>query len=187
MTLFEYLSVATSIVLSLSAAQLLTQLRSVLNPTKRYWVHTLWVFLALFGHLIIWWEFWGYRGDISWNFANFALLLLNPGILFVASNTLIHSETRGAKSWGEHFFEIRRPFFATFGMLPLVSVLRRWALTDVPLLSSNNLPEVGFALLLLIGFISGSRKVHAGLIITYWFALVITTANIWFLPGDVAN
>jgi hypothetical protein len=70
-TLFEYLSVATSIVLSISAAQLITILRAVLRPGRRYWVHTLWTVLALFGHLVIWWEFWGYRDVASWNLPQF--------------------------------------------------------------------------------------------------------------------
>jgi len=36
LTLFEYLSVAVSIVLSLSAAQILVNLRAVFDPARRY-------------------------------------------------------------------------------------------------------------------------------------------------------
>ncbi len=186
MTLFEYLSVATSIVLSLSAVQLLTRLRSTIDPTDRHWVHALWVILVLFGHLIVWWEFWGYRNVTTWNFASFALLLLNPGILFVASNVLVDSDKeRDSRDWQKHFYDVHRSFFATFGLLPVVSILRRWVLTDIPMLSTNNLPEVGFGFLCLVGFLSSNRSVHAGLVVVYWLFLLLTTANYWFLPGEV--
>ena len=165
MTLFEYLSVATSIVLALSAAQLLTNLRSVMHRARRYWVHVLWIFLLLLGHLLVWWEFWGYRDVTSWNFAKFTLMLLNPGILFVCSNTLVHSESKVDKPWDEHFYQVRRSFFAVFGMLPLVSVLRRWSLADIPILSPNNFPELlVFLPFCVAGFAFKSRRIHASLV-----------------------
>jgi len=188
MTLFEYLSVATSIVLSLSAAQLLTRLRSILDPTTRHWIHALWVALLLFGHLVVWWEFWGYRDVATWNFVSFAILLLNPGILFVASSVLVHSDKEPeSQGWQEHFFNVHRSFFASFGLLPVVSIVRRWFLTDLPILSTNNLPEVGFGFLCFVGFVSSKRTVHAALVVVYWLALLFTTTNYWFFPGDIAN
>ena len=107
MTLFEYLSVAVSIVLSLSAAQILVNLRAVFDPASRYWVHTLWVVIVLFVHLLFWWGFWAYRVVESWNLATFALVLLNPGILFVASTTLVLNASKLDRSWEQHFFDIR--------------------------------------------------------------------------------
>lgn len=187
MTIFEYLSVVTSIVLSLSAAQLLTRLRSVLQPEKRYWVHALWVFFVLALHLLIWWENWGYRDVVSWNFADFTLLLLNPGILFVCSSSLVNSEANVVKHWSEHFFEVRKSIFLTLGMLTIVSVLRRWVLSDVQILNPANIPELVFALLFLAGFISRGRKVHAGLAISCWLVLLISTANTWFEPGGAVK
>lgn len=187
MTLFEYLSVATSIVLSLSAAQLLGQLRSVVRSTTRYWVHVLWIFFALLLHLLIWWEFWGYRTVVSWDFFSFALLLLNPAILFVCSSALVRTESNAFEDWSRHFFEVRKTVFLTLAMLTPVSVLRRLVLTDMPILSSQNFPEAIFALLFLVGLISKSKKLHAGLVLTCWIVLVITTVNIWFQPGEVVN
>ena len=187
MTLFEYLSVVTSIVLSLSAAQLLAQLRAVLQPAKRYWIHTLWVLFALSLHLLIWWEFWGYRNVAGWNIASFALLLLNPGILYVCSSTLVRPEANVIEHWSKHFFEVRRTIFLTLSMLTIVSVLRRWVLTDVPVLSTANIPELVFALLFITGFISRDTKLHAGIVIASWLLLVVTTANTWFQPGAVVN
>jgi hypothetical protein len=184
-TLFEYLSVATSIVLSLSAAQLLTNLRSVLDPSRRYWVHTLWTFFALFVHLIIWWEFWGYRDVASWNLVKFSLMLLNPGILLFCSSTLVHPESE--TSWDKHYFAVRRSFLGAMGMLPLVSMLRRWAVADLPLLSSANFPEVLFAMLSAAGFVSGNRRVQEALVLIFWFTIIFTSGSTWFRPGEVVS
>lgn len=187
MTLFEYLSVATSIVLSLSAAQLVTSLRVVLQPTRRYWVHGLWTFFALYVHLLIWWEFWGYRGVESWNLVQFALMLLNPGVLLFCSSTLVQRESDSDVSWEMYFFSVRKPVFCAFAMLPVVSVLRRWALADFPILSLANLPELLLICLFAAGFSSGRRKLHEVLVLATWFTVLITSAQTWFRPGAVLN
>ena len=187
MTLFEYLSVVTSIILSLSAAQLLTQLRTILQRAKRYWVHALWVIFVLLLHLLIWWELWGYRNVESWNFVKFSFLLLNPGILFICSSALVHSEAGAPEHWSKHFFEVRRIIFSTLAMLTVGSVLRRWILAGVPMLSPVNIPELLFAALFLSGFLSRSTKLHAVLVIASWLLLLMTTANIWFQPGAVVD
>jgi hypothetical protein len=187
MTIFEYLSVVTSIVLSLSAAQLLAQLRAVFRPERRYWIHALWVVFALLIHLLVWWEFWGYRVVESWNFASFALLLLNPGILYICSSALVHSERAEAEDWSRHFFEVRKTVFLTFAMLTVVSVLRRWMLTDVPILTPGNIPEALFAILFISAFLFRSTRSHAVIVVASWLLLLVTIGNSWFQPGAVAS
>jgi hypothetical protein len=187
MTLFEYLSVLASIILSLSAAQLLTQVRSVLNPKKQYWIHSLWVFFVLLLHLLIWWEFWGYRDVVSWNIINFGLLLTNPVILFVCSSALVHSDSNEIENWLEHFYEARKTIFITLGLLPIASVLRRLILSDLPILRLQNLPELFFALLFLAGFLHAGKRVHAAIVIASWLLVLYVTVSVWYQPGAVVN
>jgi hypothetical protein len=186
-TLFEYLSVLTSIIFSLSAAQLLTRIRSVLNPKKRYWVHSLWVFLVLFLHLLIWWEFWGYRDVASWNILNFGLFLLNPVVLFVCAYTLVHSEKSEIEDWASHFYEARKTIFFTLALLPLGSVIRRFVLSDVPVASFQNLPELCFFLLFGLGFLHAGARVQIALVVISWLLMVFVTAGFWYEPGAVVN
>lgn len=187
MTLFEYLSVLASIIFSLSAAQILTRIRTVLDPEKRYWVHALWVFFALLLHLLIWWEFWGYRDVVSWNVLNFGLLLLNPLVLFVCAGALVQSEKSETGDWLDHFFETRRTIFLTLGILPVVSVVRRFVLADVPLLSIQNSPELIFFLLFLLGFLYAGKRVQAAIVIASWILAVIVIGGFWFEPGAVVD
>ena len=82
MTHFEFLSVAVSIVLALSAGQLVGNIREVFDPTRRYWVHALWVVALLLLHILNWWVLWGLRDVQAWNLAMFASVLIAPGLLF---------------------------------------------------------------------------------------------------------
>ena len=185
MTLFEYLSVATSIVLSLSVAQVLGNLRAVFQSGTRYWVHALWTVTVLVLHVLVWWIFWAYRSVESWNLATFALVLLNPGILFVASNTLVNREPN-VKSWAEHYSSIRRPFFATFILLPLGTLLRDGILFGTPVLIPGHLPEALGMTVCVMGWSSESRRVHAFLAPAYLLAIVGGIAYVWFQPGSAA-
>jgi hypothetical protein len=72
-------------------------------------------------------------------------------------------------------------------MLPLVSVMRRWVLADLPILSRENVPEVGFAMLCATGFASGSRRVQGVIVATFWFGVAYSSAYPWFQPGAVVN
>ena len=184
MTLFEYLSVATSIVLSLSVAQVLGNLRAVFHPGKRYWVHAQWTVLVLILHLLVWWVFWAYRVVESWNFAGFTLVLLNPAILFVASNTLVNREP-DVESWAEHFYSIRRSFLATFGLLPLGTLVRDGVLFGTPVLILGHLPEALFVTICAAGCFTDSRRVHALLAPACLLVVLTATALVWFQPGGL--
>jgi len=186
MTLFEYLSVATSIVLSLSVAQVLRNLRTVFDSAKRYWVHAVWTVAVLILHLLVWWIFWAYRDVESWNFATFTLVLLNPGILFVASNTLVSREPK-VESWTEHYFSIRRPFFATIGLMPLGTLMRDGILFGTPVLIPGHTPEALATIICALGWSSQSRRVHAFLAPAYLLVIMAGTAYVWFQPGIVAS
>jgi hypothetical protein len=55
MTLFEYVTVAVSIVLSFGVVRLLDGLRAAALPECRYWVHLAWIPTKLLNHALYWW------------------------------------------------------------------------------------------------------------------------------------
>ena len=181
MTLFEYLSVAISVVLSLSAAQLLANLRAVFDPQRRYWVHALWVVLMLFIHVIYWWGFWAYRDVESWNLASFCLVLLNPGLLFVCSNALVLSQGSDQPSWEQHFFSVRRWFFVVLGLISAIAMLRNRILLGLPIA----LPPLLLVGVCVVGALSTNKRVHAALALTGFAILVLGTGYAFFEPGVI--
>ncbi len=176
MTLFEFLTVAISIVLALSAGQLLTNVREVFDPTRRYWVHALWVIHLLFQHLLVWWSFWAYRDVESWNLATFGITLMTPGLLFVCTSTLVPSYSSTVASWETHFFEVRRWFFAARSLFVIFAGFRTWLLLDRPLLESPTPVSGPILLLCIAGFLFPNRRLHGAL------AVVLLA----FLLGGVA-
>jgi hypothetical protein len=72
MTLFEYISVAVSIIIALAIAEGLRGLRSALDSNKRYGIHVTWIFIKLANPIFYWWGIWGLRDfPESWNMGSF--------------------------------------------------------------------------------------------------------------------
>ena len=112
MTLFEYISVAFSIVLLLGAASLLGALRRIFAEGRRYWVHATWVVTVLFLHAVVWWSLWSFGAVESWTLPSFLLVLLQPVSLYLIASLLVGDEPATTESWRAHFFRIRRWLFA---------------------------------------------------------------------------
>jgi hypothetical protein len=185
MTLFEYLSVSISIVLSLSAAQLLGNLREVFDPTKRYWVHALWVVEVLWLHVIYWWSLWAYRDAQSWNLISFASILLTAGLLFVCSSALAPTYSRNVSSWEEHFFTVRPWFFAAQSLLRVAVGIRAWLLLDVTPLQSLYPLSGPLLAACLMGLLSSNRRLHAVLAVVTFIAVVFGLSWVRFNPGSL--
>ena len=161
MTLFEYLSVAISIVLSLSAAQVLVNLREVFDPARRYWVHALWVVQTLWLHVLYWWSMWAYRDFDSWNLLSFSFVLLVPALLFMCSSALVPTYAQNVSSWDQHYYTVRRWYFATRGLIVVFASLRTWLLLD-----TAPPPTSGLILVACVaGFVSSNRTLHAILVV----------------------
>ena len=126
MTLFEYVSVAVSIVLSLSAAQLLRSVRHILAPDRRFWILAAWVAFLLYLHLMAWWVLWSLRDFESWNLAGFATVLVSPAFLYLCSTTLVSDAPASVGCWEEHFDRVRPWFFGFYMLLYPATALREW-------------------------------------------------------------
>lgn len=181
MTLFEYLSVAVSIVLSLSVAHILVNLRAIFSPERRYWVHAVWVVLALFTHVLVWWGFWAYHEVESWNLATFTVLLLTPGILFVGSAALVLENPDS--DWDSHFFRVRRSFFAAFGCIPALALVRDLILFDVPILIPTHAPLLAMTAISAAAWTFETRRAHAILATCALLVVAGSAASIWLEPG----
>ena len=127
MTQFEFISVAVSIVLALSAARLLTALPHVLASGRRYWVHTLWSVVLLSIHLGFWWAIWIYREIDPWTFRAFGAVMLTPALLYLTVSTLVSDSPATIESWRTHFYARHRIFFSLYLATLLSIPLRQFA------------------------------------------------------------
>jgi hypothetical protein len=157
MSLFEYISVAFSVVLSLSAAQLLSNIRTVFDPARRDLVHGLWVIHLLILHVVVWWSGWAFR-DASWNLGSFSLVLSAPALLYVASNALLPSSP--TESLRDHFLSHRTLFFAARGLLTFSAIGSSYVLLGMPLLVPERLVAMLILSICVAGLVSANRRVQ---------------------------
>ena len=173
MTQFEFISVAVSIVLALSAARLLTALPHVLAPGRRYWIHALWSLALLFAHMDFWWSIWIYREIDPWTFTDFAVVMLTPALLFLTVSSLVSDSPTTIASWRTHFYAGHRVFFslylATVSSVPLRQLIVRGN-ASMPYV--EELPALPVALLMLagllvpvVGIITKNERAHAFLVL----------------------
>ena len=183
MTLFEYLSVGYSIVLSLVVVRLLGGLPAALDRERRYWVHVLWLIYVLVRVLAFWWSFWSYREVATWSFFSFALVLLLPGLLYMMAVALIPDNSNNLPSWRDHYFAVHRRFFAIFATSLLLVVTTSVWLLNAPLVHRLRGAQAVIFGLALIGAFSSNRRIHAGLAIIIPLSLIPWMFFVFQEPG----
>ena len=173
MTHFEFISVALSIVLALSAARLLTALPHVLAPGRRYWVHALWCATLLPIHLGFWWAVWIYREIDPWTFRGFASVMLTPACLYLTVSSLVSDSPDTIDSWRTRFYAKHRVFFSLYLATGLSIPFRQFAVlgdAGAPLvegLPATPLPLLAVVLLIAVtGIVTTSERIHAVLAVT---------------------
>ena len=168
MTLFEYMSVAMSLILALTFAEGLRGLHCALQADRRYGVHAAWLFLKLSNPIVYWWSTWGLR-DIQeyWNFATYSISLIMPSIMYLQVLSLVSHAPHKISDWREHFFKQRRWFFGLNIVLGVFVVLI-WsnALNAAPPRLVPMLAYTFLTVLSVVGFASDNPKLHAVIVST---------------------
>ncbi len=187
MTIFEYLSVAISIVLSLAIVRLVNGTPHFTTSPKRYWVHAAWVVASAINIVVMWWNMWAFRQIEDWIFPEFALLLLWPVTAYYLAATLIPDAPATVESWRSHFFQVRRRLFFAAIFLFICFIVTPVVLLQVPILHPQRVGEVAMVVLLLIGAFSENPRVH-GVLVSLALCGVAAAIAIFFLrPGGFAN
>ena len=187
MTIFEFLSVAVSIILSLAIIRLLNGSPYLTASAKRYWVHAAWVIGLAIAIPLIWWNTWAYSQIEDWIFPEFVLLLLTPVTVYYLAATLIPDAPATVESWRSHFFQVRqRLFFATI-FLFICFIMTTVVLLHVPLLHPQRVGEGAMIVLLLIGAFSENPRVHGLLVSLALCGLAAVIALFFLRPGGFAT
>lgn len=182
MTLFEYVTVAVSIVVSLCVVRLLDGFRFATVPERRYWIHLLWVITKLLNCALYWWGLWAARESAVWNFASFMWVLLFPGTLYLQCTALVTTTPGDIASWRDHFYGIRRWFFIiNLGLIAHVLVTSS-VLLSVPLLDVSRLPIAIVFALNVLGVLSSNPRLHGVLVVAALLTNVLGFGAVFFQP-----
>ncbi|MGE5062797.1 MAG: hypothetical protein ACM3IG_01895 [Myxococcales bacterium] len=167
MDAFSYLSVLLSIILGLAITQVLQGYRALLLARGR--IHTdpaplIWSGLVLLFAAQAWWASFGLDARSNWDFLDFAVILLQMGLLYMlAALALPDVPAEQPVDLTRHFARHRKAFFA-FLIAMLASSVAKEVVLEHQLPSPLNL---GFHLLLaaigIAGIAFSSRKVQLAL------------------------
>jgi hypothetical protein len=147
-------------VLALALARLLEGLYVVSESPRRYWVHTVWLFVKIANVLLLLWNFRlaiDGEGALSESFFEFVLAMCGAGVLFLQAVALTGLHPSSDDDWDARFFSVRARFFLLNALLVAYGLLET--------LRANAVPQaIGFSIVLLLSLIGASssrRRVHA--------------------------
>ena len=128
---------------------------------KMYWVHSVWVVLALLAHFAAWWNIWELREDLQFSLYVFLYMLIGPTALFLATRLIVpRLHESGEIDLESHYFSVHRTFFVLLGVFLIWPSLLGIAVTE----SVSVMGIVDhFALLVpvLACALSANRRLHA--------------------------
>ncbi|HEY8122071.1 MAG TPA: hypothetical protein VII78_12195 [Myxococcota bacterium] len=182
MTLFEYLAVSFSVVLSLAVVRILGGISDVFARGRIYWVHALWVVHQLLFVTFDWWNIWSYR-DVAWNYASFLAVIANPSLVYYQAAALVPASTAGVQSWREHFYRSRRQFFGSWVAWALLVMFNSSVILSLPLQHPARISQVAALAITLVGVSTARPSVHA--VLALLMALVVWPARVAIMlsPG----
>ena len=184
MTLFEYIAVAFSIVLSLAAVRLLGGLSVSFRPSRRYWPHSVWIVFALLNSAMLWWNFWSFL-DVDWNIVFFFLVLVVPSLIYLQAAALVPENPGAVPSWHDYFFSARTRFFVALASFFLVMVVISWLLLGLPLTHPLRAVQAVAFVLALGGALSTNNRLHEALPIIFLVLLTIAAIGVFLHPGSL--
>jgi hypothetical protein len=134
-----------------------------------------------------WWQIWLLRAT-EWNAFRFIWILSVPALIYLRIGVLVSQAPAAVRSWREHYYQARIPFFAiglaiavNSVLLPWVMGLVRWFVPTVA-----HVAYLFLAFLYTIGLATNRPRVHAGLAIANFLAVLVGLVLITWL-GDGAD
>lgn len=182
MSLFEYLTISFSLVLSFAVIRIIAALPAVLDKARRDWVHSAWTAYTLLAPSWMWWNMWAYH-TVSWNYFSFLSILTGPSLFLVQVTALVPTTVSSVSSWRVHFEAQARLFFAAGAAWWLLAIGNSWLLLGVPLTNPTRI--IYFSVLggFLYAALRPSRRLHAALAIIVC-ASVFPIMAAFFLSPD---
>ncbi|WP_374473679.1 hypothetical protein [Arenimonas sp.] len=177
MAAFEYLGVFISIILGLGITQLLASFAGVLRDRHLLRLDDTplaWAAMLVLLHVQTWWALFELRDIASWTFLQFAVVLLQPALLFLLS-ALVLPPPGARLDLGANFAAHRRWFFGLMLALVAASLAKDLVLRGRLPVPANLAFHAVAALAALGGWATPGPRVQRALA---WAALVAIAAYI---------
>ena len=186
MTLFEYLAIVFSLVVSVTGMRLVAGLPHAFQKERRYGLHVALVVWQLLATVGLFWIFWSYR-DVEWNFPIFLLVLANPGVNYSNACALIPENAAAVESWRDHFFAVRRRYFIGVAAWILTVAAVTTVALDMPWLHPGRLAQITILTGAVLGAVSTRPRVLGTVVLVQFGIYLALVTSIAFRPGSFAQ
>ena len=161
MSQFEYVAVAIALVFTLAVGRVLAGATHATAGTRRYLIHSGWLVHILLACVAQWWILWR-ASSVEWTAFRFLWILALPTLQFFRAAILL-GDAESVTSYRDHFYRVRRPYFAVVAAVAVHSALTPWILGMVPwfVAAPVHPPTAVIAAIAIIGFSSSNERVHA--------------------------
>ena len=161
MSEFGFVSYASSMVMALAVAQLISALPSVFNPRRLDWLHAAYVVSLMLFSFQIWWRSWGHVNVESWTLLKMIVLILPNILVYVCALILVGGTPSKTRSWARFFDVSGQMMFGAFLATMLAILLRNYYLDG----ALPGLPGIAVTLASLVGLRWRNRIV--------WWVIVV--------------
>ena len=186
MTLFEYLAIAFSLVLSFSSIRLVGGLPHAIQRDRRYWIHLAFVVVLLSTVANTFWVSWSYR-DVPWNYPKFLLALAEPAFVYFLAATIVPENPSTVGSWRGYYYSVRRRYFVVVACWVVLISTNSSVLLELPLSHPVRFWHLGIFAVSVCGAISPNPRVHMGLALVSLFASAAAIFSLFIQPAALAK
>lgn len=141
------------------AAEYLRRRQSL--QVAHYWVFTLTASFQFLLHILLWWTFWGIRGNASLNFVTYLYVLTGPLLLYLGTYLLSMDLNDDRVDLRDHYATVRRSYATTFILLSI------WSILSGPIVFGffppNTILKFAFLVLGITLRVSTNSKVHGAI------------------------
>ena len=175
MTIFEFLSIAVSIVLALALGKLITATPHIFKRETRHLVHGGFFLVTNLAVLAMWWHVWTLSEKETWNFLEFLVMMGSPIALYSAAQILVSHEPSEVRSWEEYFAGAYHWFFGALLASTIFAMVRAvWVLKAD---ASVVLGLVGLCVVFVVGILSKKLAIQVCVLLLWALFQIFAVAE----------
>lgn len=184
MSLFEYLAIAFTLVISTSVMRIADGLSESFRGPDRYWIFQGQLSIALVANVAAFWNYWSFS-DAEWTFPRFVLAVSGPVALYFGTASLVPSDRDEVDSWRDHSRAVRRRFYLSLCAWSLLVAVTTTVLLDMGIRHPARATELITLLIGGIGSFSESERVHGALVVFTMMFAVVALTTLAARPGSL--
>jgi hypothetical protein len=186
LTLFEYLAIAFSLVLSFAAMRLVGGLPYAVDPDRRYWVHVTLVVVQLVSTVTTFWVFWSFR-DVEWNLARFLLALSSPVLIYFNACVLVPEVPGSIENWRDYYFATCKRYFAGVCVWAIAVTATTTIILGIPLIHPIRGQQSVMLAVGILGLSTRNPRVHAGIAVFFICMAPLLAFSVLLRPGPLVQ